>query len=172
MAVELRDFVESLKREIEPPGTELFAGVTEAQWVGYLADAFWEARLDGFLVGYATDEGASGDVSIVPVQSGAPDLDRRWVALVVLYAGVKVLRNRILNMNTTFRAKAGPVEFEQQNSATMLAEMLRQLKATKDRIVDDLDVHHSGVLVLDAYSTRLYSRSSYYGGLELTDGNP
>ena len=164
MAVNLGDFVESLKREIEPPGAELFAGVTDAQWVGYLSDAFWEARLDGFLEGYATQDN-EGVISIVPL-SGTVDLDRRGIALVILYAGVKVLRHRILNLHTSFRAKAGPVEFEQQNSATMLAEMLRQLKATKDRVLEDLD-GRSDVLVLDAYSTRVFSPLSYYGGYEL-----
>lgn len=167
MAVNLGDFVESLKREIEPPGASLFAGVTDAQWVGYLSDAFWEARLDGFLEGYATQD-IEGVVSIVPL-NGTVDLDRRGMALVILYAGCKVLRNRILNMNTQFRAKAGSVEFEQQNSATMLAEMLRQLKATKDRVLEDLD-GRSDVVVLDAYSTRIFSPISYYGGYELTEG--
>lgn len=172
MAVELRDFVESLKREIEPPGTELFTGVPEGDWVGYLSDAFWEARLDGFLAGYATDEGATeADTAIVPVQPDAPDIDRRGIALVILYAGVKVLRNRILNMSVAFRAKAGPVEFEQQNSASMLSEMLRQLKATKDRIIEDLDAQHSDVMVLDAYSTRLYVPESYHGAYQLTQGD-
>lgn len=171
MAVELIDFVESLKREVQPPGADLFTGVADGTWVQYLADAFWEARLDGFLEGYTTDEGAtSADTAIVPVALDGADLDRRGLALVVLYAGVKVLRNRILNMNTSFRAKAGPVEFEQQNSATMLVEMLRQLKATKDRIVEGLDSALTDVMVLDAYSTRLYSPASYYGGLELSEG--
>lgn len=166
MAVELFDYVESLKREIEPPGTDLFTGVTDTEWVGYLSDAFWEARLDGFLEGYLVSE----DDAIVPTETGAADLDRRWMALVLLYAGVKVLRNRILNMSVAFRAKAGPVEFEQENSATMLAEMLRQLKAAKDRIIEDLDNTPSDVMVLDAFSTRLFSSLSYHGGIELTEG--
>lgn len=170
MAVELRDFVESLKREIEPPGTELFAGVTTTEWVGYLSDAFWEARLDGFLVGYETqDEGP--DIIVVPVDSTADDISRRDMALVILYAGVKVLRNRILNMSAGFRAKAGPVEFEQESAASnVLSEMLRQLKATKDRIIEDLDSSMSDVLMLDAYSVRLYSPLSYYGGFQLSEG--
>lgn len=168
MAVDLADYVQSLKREIEPPGSDLFGTVTPEMWVGYLSDAFWEARLDGFLEGYTTDEAGPGDIQIVSMTGGV-DVDKRWMALVVLYAGVKILRNRILNMSTTFRAKAGPVEFEQQNSATMLAEMLKQLKATKDRIIVELDsIGQTHVMVLDAYSTRLYSRSSYFGGPELT----
>lgn len=170
MAVDLADYVAALKREVEPPGTDIFTGVQSSEWIGYLSDAFWEARLDGFLSGYETDEGSSAsDVLIVPTTPGAADLDRRGMALVILYAGVKVLRNRILNMNTQFRAKAGPVEFEQQNSATMLAEMLKQLKATKDRIIDALD-GGTDVMILDAYSTRIYSAGSYYGAPELSGG--
>lgn len=170
MAVDLADFVEALKREVSPPGSDIFANVHPNEWVGYLSDAFWEARLDGFLVGYQTDEAALGDIEIVPVSPELPDLDRRGMALVILYAGVKVLRNRILNMNTQFRAKAGSVEFEQQNSATMLAEMLKQLKATKDRIIEALDTDSTDVIMLDAYSTRVYSVSSYHGAPELSGG--
>lgn len=164
MAVDLSEFVEVLKREIQPPGTNLFSTVTNTQWVGYLSDAFWEARLDGFMLGYETNE----DGEIVPVTDGDPDLGRQWMALIVLYAGVKILRNKILNLNTQFRAKAGPVEFEQQNSANMLVEMLKQLKATKDRVLEELQGGQTGVLVLDAYSTRLYEPLSYYGGIELS----
>ena len=164
MAVDLPDFVPSLKREVQPPGSTLFAGATESDWVGYLKDAFWEARLDGFLTGYVVDDETD---QIVSTTEGA-DIDRASMALVILYAGIRVLRNRILNMNTGFRAKAGPVEFEQQNSATMLAEMLKQLRATKDRIIETLDADATTTLILDAYSTRVFSPLSYDGGIELT----
>jgi len=168
MAVELRDYVESLKREIEPPGADLYPSVTETEWVGYLSDAFWEVRLDGFLPAFQTqDEGP--DIEVVPVDPSGADITQRDMALVILYAGVKVLRNKILNMTTGLRAKAGPVEFEQEISANMLSEMLRQLKATKDRIIEDLD-DQTSVLYLDAYSTRLYSPLSYYGGYQLSEG--
>ena len=80
--------MEWLKREIQPPRNDLFEGVEDATWVGWLSDAFWEARLDGFLTGYTIEGGA-----IVPVQPGDADLDQRWIALIVLYAGVKVLRH-------------------------------------------------------------------------------
>lgn len=165
MAVELVDYVDSLRREITPLGTTMFAGVTEDQLLGFLSDAFWEARLDGFMANYVADEDG-----VVTNEGSGGDLDRRYVALVVLYAGIKILRNRILNMNTGFRAKAGPVEFEQQNSATMLAEMLKQLRATKDRILQELDevTDATDVLALDAFSVRLFDSSSYWGSPELT----
>lgn len=163
MSVDLSDYVESLKREVTPLGSTMFDSVDDDAWVGYLADAFWEARLDGFMTGYVAD-----DDGVVTNESGSADLDRRYIALVVLYAGIRVLRNRILNMNTGFRAKAGPVEFEQQNSATMLAEMLKQLRATKDRILEDLEtVDQTSTMVLDALSTRLFNPESYWGSPEL-----
>jgi len=168
MAVDLSEdqYIDSLKREVVPLGSTLFGAVTDAQWLGYLTDAFWEAKLDGFMTGYVADEDG-----VVTNETGGSDLDRRFVALIVLYAGIRILRNRILNMNTGFRAKAGPVEFEQQNSATMLAEMLKQLRATKERIIEELEEAGSGdptgVLLLDAFSTRLFSSSSYWGSIEL-----
>lgn len=165
MAVDLSEdeYIDSLKREVTPLGSSVFDAVDSAVWLGYLTDAFWEAKLDGFMVGYVADE--DGEITN---ESGGADLPRQYIALVVLYAGIRVLRNRILNMNTGFRAKAGPVEFEQQNSATMLAEMLKQLRATKDRIIDELDSGEvTSVLALDAFSARLFEPSFYFGSPEL-----
>lgn len=130
MAVDLATLVPSLSREINPPGTDVLEDLTPAQVVGYLTDAFWEARLDGFLKEWTCD--SSGEVT--PVNVGGEDLGRADQALVVLYAGVKILRNQILNTRTAWRAKAGPVEYEYESSATMLAEMLKQLKDTKARL--------------------------------------
>lgn len=169
MAVDLIDYVDALKREIQPPGSDLFAGVTDNDWVGYLGDAFWEARLDGFLEKWVATEHGAGDITIDPVNPGSAEIPRQYIALVVLYAGIRVLRNRILNTNTGFRAKAGPVEFEQQNSANLLSEMLKQLKATKDRIIESLenqavaDLPGGGVLLLDAFSARLFTPGYYFG---------
>lgn len=133
MAVDLDDYVPSLQREVNPPGTAIF-DVSDDVWVGYLTDAFWEARMDGFMAGYTCDE----DGSVTPLAGGGADLPRQYVALIVLYAGVRILRTQILNTKTLFRAKAGPTEFEQQNSATMLAEMLKQLAAAKQQLIDQI----------------------------------
>lgn len=124
MAVDLSEYVDVLRREITPPGG--VSPLTDDQLTGYLADALWEARLDGFLSDYSAD----------PDGVVTPDISRDLIALLVVYAGIKILRNQILNTNTAFKAKAGPVEFETENSATMLVEMLRQLKAVKDRLLD------------------------------------
>jgi hypothetical protein len=166
MSVDLADFADSLRREVTPLGSTLFADVTDDQLAAYLADAFWEAKLDGFLTGYVADE----DGIVTNETSSSADLDRKYVALIVLYAGIRILRNKILNTNAGFRAKAGPVEYEQQNSATVMAEMLKQLRATKDHILDDLDsssAESTHVMVLDAFSTRLFDSASYWGSINL-----
>jgi len=169
MAVDLSDeqYILSLKREVTPLGSTLYGAVADEDWVGYLTDAFWEARLDGFMENYSADEDG-----LVESTDGGADLDRKYVALVVLYAGIRVLRNQILNMNTGFRAKAGPVEFEQENSATMLAEMLKQLRLMKDRLLEELEDAEAGTstLALDALSTRILYPASYWGSPELTAG--
>lgn len=174
VAIDLIDYVDHLKREVQPPGSELFGDVTNSQWVGFLGDAFWEARLDGFLGKWEALENGPGDVTVEPVDPGGEDMPRQYIALIVLYAGIRVLRNKILNTNTGFRAKAGPVEFEQQNSANLLSEMLKQLKSTKDRIIAGLEQQElsqlpgGGSMVLDAFSARLFTPAYYYGDPSLT----
>jgi hypothetical protein len=132
MALDLADYADWMRREITPLGTTLFTDVTDDDLTSYMTDAFWEARLDGFFAGYESD-----DTGVITPVSGTTDLALDAVALIVVYAGIRILRNRILNTQTTFRAKAGPVEFEQQTSANMLSEMLRQLKDTKVRILEN-----------------------------------
>lgn len=166
MVVDLSEdqYIESLKREITPLGSTAFDAIPAVTWLGYLTDAFWKAKLDGFLIGYVVDE----EGLVTPVDTSAADLDRKYVALVILYAGISVLRNQILNTNTMFRAKAGPVEFEQQTGATMLTEMLKQLRATKDQLLEELDADETYTMVLDALSVRIFSPQSYWGSPELT----
>jgi hypothetical protein len=168
MATDLSAFVDSLKREVTPLGSTEFSTITDPVWTAYLTDAFWEARLDGLMEGY------SETGNMVSLDADGSDLPRQWIALIVLYAGIRVLRNRILNSsaNDKLRAKAGPVEFERESgsSATVLAELLKQLRMTKDRILEELD-EETSVLYLDAFSTRLFSfEGSYWGSPELSGG--
>lgn len=160
MAVDLADYVNVLRREITPPGTTAFSNVTDEELIGYLTDAFWEAHLDGFLHPYV----ASNFGIVTPVQPGGNDLPREQIALISLYAGIKILRNKLLGTTTRFEAKAGPVEFRTENSAAMLTEMLRQLAAVKSRIVG-LNQNFGSVAVIDAFSVRDQSDNSYAGYL-------
>ena len=165
MAVELSDYTESLRRAITPLGSTKYADVSDDVLTDYLTDAFWLGRLDGFYTGYTANE----DGTVTPIEPTDPEFDRAWVSLVILYAAVSILANQILATNTRFSAKAGPVEFEQENSATVLSEMLKQLAAAKQRIIDQmLDASNpSSVYLIDAYSTRQLSAASYYGSAKL-----
>lgn len=163
MAVDLSDYVDVLRREITPPGSTLFADVTDDTLTSYLADAFWEARLDGLLSSWeSTDDG------IVSPVGGASELPRDRVALIVLYASIRMLRNHVLNLGTKFRAVAGPVEFETQNSANLLTDMLSQLKDTKNRLLDKEGElwGNTTTYVTDAYSVRNASQGAYFGFLD------
>lgn len=161
MAVDLSDFVESLRREVTPPGSDLFQTVGDDVFTGYLADAFWEARLDGFMGKWVTDE----DGIVTPLDPLGVDLPREMVGLIVLYASIKILRNRIMNLNTSFRSKAGPVEYEVQNSANLLTELLKQLAARKEQILDAVENLPTPTFYFDAYTTRQSDAGAYWGEL-------
>jgi hypothetical protein len=160
VSVDLLDYVDSLKREVSPPGTDLFAGVTDDVYAGYLADAFWEVRLDGFVEPYVAD----ADGIITPATPGAPDISREDIALVILYAGIKIVRNRIMSTNTRLSAKAGPVEFTTESSANVLTEMLKELSAIKNRLLY-LKTYNQDIQLIDAFSARSVSGPSYAGYL-------
>lgn len=131
MAVDLADLVESLQREVSPPGSDLYPAATEDTWVGYLADAFWEARLNGLLSGYAEADGL-----IEPLNASADDMSRDLQQLLVLYAGLRITLTAFQNVNGSFRAKAGPVEFETSKSATVLAGVLDAIRERIRRALD------------------------------------
>lgn len=120
MAVDLGDLVEPLQREVTTLGAEIVG--TEEEYLGHLADAFWVARLRGAFPGYELDE-----TDIVPI-SGTEDLPRELQQLIVLFAGYRIIRRELWRAQTLFRAQAGPVEFETQQSAQVLREVLKVLE--------------------------------------------
>ena len=156
--VDLSEFTDSLRREVTPPGSDLFSDVSDDVFTGYLADAFWEARLDGFVKNWTCDV----DGVVLPL-TGTEDLPRELVGLLVLYGGIKILRNRIMNLNQRFSAKAGPVEYEVQNSANVLAELLRQLDARRKELLDEVEA--TPTFYYDAYLIRGHSPNVYWGDL-------
>lgn len=132
MAVDLADLIPSVQRETSPPGTDLFPDAVDDDWLGQLQDSFWEAKLFQFFDDYTETDG------LVSPISGSEDLSREEQQLIVLFAGVRVIRMKLLNTNTNFRAKAGPVEFETSNSANLLKEILKGLQDKIDQIYDQL----------------------------------
>jgi hypothetical protein len=166
MAVDLGDLVESLQREVSPPGQldDLFPGIGDDVWIGYLSDGFWEIRLDGMLAGYIEEDG-----EITPTATGGTDLPRELQQLIVLYAGIRLLRNQLMNTGTLFRAQAGPVEFETQNSAQLLRDLFAELRAKRDFLLGQLT--ELG-LVTYAYIDMVQAREASigYGGTSFVSG--
>jgi hypothetical protein len=162
MAVELADYIDTLKREIQPPGSEEFDDVSEDEFIGHLADSFWEAYLDGFFQDYTCDvEG------VVDSTSGGEDFPREYISIVVLYAGVRILRNKLVNTNTRFSAKAGPVEITTENSANLLTEMAKQLAGVKARLIaTKLENFGGDISIVDAFSARAADPATYAGYIE------
>lgn len=176
MAVDLSDYVGTLRREVTPPGSTTFSTVGDDVFVSYLADAFWEVKLDGFIEPYVCD------INGIVIPAGSPDasnqnlgfdltpydpsldIGRDQVALVCLYAGIKIIRNRLLEQTSRTRAKAGPVEFEQDYSANLLVEMLKELQAIRARLLF-LRAQDMQVSLIDGFSARSSSPSSYSGYL-------
>jgi hypothetical protein len=150
MSVDLGELIEPLRREVSQPGAETstFPDATDDSYFGHLQDAFWETVL------------------VTPLDVDDDDLGRDLQQLVVLYAGIRIIRNQLLAMNTLFRAKAGPVEYETQKSAQVLKGILDELKYRRDFVlarlaeVGDVDVYYiDAVLERDdglSYGTHIW----------------
>lgn len=157
MAVELADLIDSLKREVNPPGTDLYPNATDDDWLGHLADAFWEARIMGFqpLIGFTVDPDA---FTVDPITVGQPDLTRDFQQLIVLYAGYRITLTQFQNLNARFHAKAGPVEIEVEKSANTLKAVLDAIKQRIDIVLTRLsDVGGTSVEILDAIIENTYT---------------
>lgn len=151
MAVDLGDLIESVQREVNPPGSTLFPDAVEDDYLGYLQDAFWETTLDGLIEGYTESDG-----SITPV-SGDTDLIRELQQLIVIYAGFKMLKNYLTNVRTQFRAVAGPVEYETQQSANLLTSLMKDLMDRRNSLLARL----SDLGVVDShYFDAVHERTS------------
>lgn len=127
--MDLGDLIESVQREVNPPGSTIFPEAIEDEYLGHLQDAFWETTLDGLISGYTEADGL-----VTPV-SGDTELSRELQQLIVIYAGFKMLKNYLTNVNSTFRAVAGPVEFETGKSAALLTELMKDLIARRNSLL-------------------------------------
>lgn len=148
MAVNIADLVESLRREISPlSGSNPYSDVSDAVLEGLLSDAFWEGRLNGMFAGYTLDV----DTGEITPFSGSDDMDRTEMQAIVLWAGYRTVLNDMRNIQSVFRAKAGPVEYEVQQSAQVLSEVLKAIKERIDRLISSLaEVDESTALVFDS----------------------
>jgi hypothetical protein len=118
--------VPALQRAVAVPGTfgTLFPDTGDEDLLFTLLDGFAEAQLDGFLLTYTAT-----DIGLV-----TENMTRAERALVVLYAGVRILQNEIRNRKTHTRYEASGSVFEQDQSAIMLVELLKEYQAQKVQV--------------------------------------
>jgi len=142
---DLADLVEPLKRELAVPGDfeTIFPNTDDQGLLDSLADGFSEAQLDGYFSDYAVDL----DTYLV-----APDYSNAGGALVILYAGMRIIRAQMRALNLSEKYSAGPVAYEIQRSSTLLREELKYLISRRDELVSQ--AKHSDIAVYDAYFTR------------------
>lgn len=153
MPLELADLVPNLLRETTPPGGDLYPDATDDQLVGYLQDGFWEARLDGLLTSWTESEG-----DVTPVATGGDEIPRDFQQIIIMYGGVKLVRTALLNTNTLFKAVAGPVSFETQNSPMILSQLLKELQDRRERLLFRLqDAGLINVAYIDGVAARSWS---------------
>jgi hypothetical protein len=162
MAVDLSDLVELLQAEVDAPGENSFTDAVENDWVNQLRSGFWETVLDGIMLGYEETDGI-----VTPVAPNTTDLSREFQQLVIFYAGVRVIRNKLRTVGTAFRAKAGPVEYETQNSAQVLKAILDELINKRNIILKRLsDLGSSNAYYVDMVISR--DESMGYGDVWFT----
>lgn len=155
----LEDLVEAFKREVAVPGAFAtdFPSTSDEDLAEALKDAYGMARLDGFF-GMTEYDQATGTVT--------PDLSVAGASLIVLYAGLRMTRQQLRVLKTVQRYKAGPTEYETQQSAAGLTEDLKQLERRRMELVDQATRagrNRGSTFVIDAYAAR-GSGWQFYGG--------
>ena len=129
MAVDLSLYLDNLKREINPPGVVLDTNASDDELLGHLEDAYWECVLDG--IDYLRNNYTESNFTITPLNPGTPDLPRELIQLVILYAGIRIVKNRLMNVRTQYAARAGTVSIEYQNSSNMYQMLYKELVARR-----------------------------------------
>lgn len=133
-AVELIELVPALSAQVSSPGANSYGDVSDGEWIQYLLNGFYSAQLDGLLGGWEADE--DGEVS--HTSNPSLSIDRMSQQIVVIYAAIDIIRNEFRSLKTVFKAKAGPVQYETQQHATVLRGILDSLMDQKERILDNL----------------------------------
>jgi hypothetical protein len=154
---DLSDLVEPLKREVAIPGAANFKAAfpetTDDDLTGTISDALCEAQLDGFLGGVILD---------VDNAVTTPALSQAAGALLVLYAGGRIVRNQIRNLATHTRYEASGAIYERDQSATMLKEVLSELDTRKDKLIQLLRQRiGTPVFMRDGYMIRATAFYAY-----------
>jgi hypothetical protein len=150
---DLGDYVDSVKAMLARPGTfgDLFPETTNAGLVDLMRDGLAECNMEQLLTGYTAN--ANGIVR--------PELPPGAMAMVVLFAGVRLVRSEILNRITSTKYVAGPVSAEQSYSTNILRDVAKALEAQKTTLIALYRASSAGTdfYMADSYIANLTSRT-------------
>lgn len=132
--VDITELIPNLEAILTVPGTTSpYDAASEEEWTLKLVNGFWQAVIEGVVEGYSIDE----DGIIFPT-SGSETFSRAFQQIVVIYAALNIVNAQLLQVKSLFRAQAGPVEYETQQSASVLTALLAELQNQKNLILTRL----------------------------------
>lgn len=133
--VDITELIPNIEAWLTIPGSDSpYADATDEEWTLKLVNAFWQAVLDGNIENYTIDE----DGLISPIDGGDSTFEREYQQLVVIYAAMNVVNAQLLANPTSFRAQAGPVEYESETAASVLTTLMADLRMQKELILNRL----------------------------------
>lgn len=126
---DLAVLVPSLKRALAVPGTfdDAFPDTGDEDLEASLGDGYAMAQLYGFF-----DDGVLDPDTFVVT----PDITHSEGMLVVLFASIEIVRTSIRSLRTRVAYRAGPVEYEAEQSASVLSELLKELEAQRQELLN------------------------------------
>lgn len=173
MAVDVANLIESLTARVNPPGTDLYPNATDDHWVLQLTNAFWDGRVHRLFDGFQEDAASKGGPEewgpgiITPVDAeegyddpdgfSTTDMDRVEQQVIVMWAAWRITTAKMISVKSVLKTKAGPVEYEAQQSATLLKQILSDLKEEIDAVTKDLKSQGSTSTVFDAVIERSWA---------------
>lgn len=125
---DINALVPALKRAVAGTGdfAKLFPEATDELLVGQLEDGLGAVQLDGYLGSFVIDFDAA---------TITPDLSQPQGALLVLYASIRMIQADIRNRKNRVHYEAKGNVFEEEQSASVLVEILKDLRETRERFL-------------------------------------
>lgn len=152
-SVDLYDLIPDLEGALNIPGaTSRYANASEDEWAAKLKNAFWTAFNEGVISGFTCNE----DALVSPLDASSDQtFGRDLQQIVILYVAINIIQNELLQLKTSIRSKAGPVEYEVQQSAQVLKGLMDSLLSQRDMVIKRLsDLGYVPTYYLDSVRTR------------------
>ena len=133
-SVDLSELVGDLEAAVSVPGTTPFATSSDTEWLTRLRNAFWTAYNEGVFTGFTCNE----DGIVSASGGGTTTFTRDLQQIVILYAGINIVQNQMLQLKNQFRAKAGAVEYETQQSSQQIKAILDSMLIQRSTLLQRL----------------------------------